>query len=80
MPNNINRREALKVAGTLTGAALFGSLTACETPTQQQQPAASGGPMTRAANPNEEYVWLSANANLPVFTIHDHQGLNLVGY
>ena len=33
----------------------------------------------KAVNANEEYVWLSANANLPLFTSHDHPALRLVG-
>jgi len=31
------------------------------------------------ANPEEEYVWLSANANLPLFTTHDHPALRIAG-
>src|SRR5678816_1669172 len=41
-------------------------------------PANSGG-SPRAPRPNEEYVWLSANANLPLFTMHDHPALQLAG-
>jgi ABC-type sugar transport system substrate-binding protein len=76
--NPIPRRDLLKLTALGTGATALGMLTGCEqressTPT----PAPSGS--AKPVNPNEEYVWLSANANLPLFTVHDHPALRLAG-
>jgi|KBSSwiStaDraftv2_1062776.scaffolds.fasta_scaffold107133_3 ABC-type sugar transport system substrate-binding protein len=76
--NQLARRDLLKLASFGAGAAALGALTGCE----QREPAASAtttAASSRAANPNEEYVWLSANANLPLFTTHDHPALRLAG-
>lgn len=74
----MNRRDAMKTAGMAAGVALLGG--GCE---QQHAPgeAASegGGPVRSRAVANEEYVWLSANANLPLFTAHDHPALRQIG-
>jgi ABC-type sugar transport system substrate-binding protein len=72
--NELSRRELLKLAALGGGAVPF--LAGCE---KAEAPAASalpGGQKT-AVNPNEEYVWLSANANLPLFTAHDQPALRL---
>ncbi|MCA9183785.1 MAG: substrate-binding domain-containing protein [Planctomycetales bacterium] len=70
--NHWNRRSALSLAG----GALLG-LTGCE-----QRPG-SIAPTTRrdgaTSYANEEYVWLSANASLPLFTKRDHPALRLAG-
>lgn len=78
MGKNVTRRDALTAAGTLAGAGLLGSLLACEKPNERTAPTSSaiGG---KAVDPNEEYVWLSANASLPLFTAHDHPALRLAG-
>ena len=64
----INRRTALKAAGVSV------LLAGCE-----KQSSSSGGRTSSRASADEEYVWLSANANLPLFTAHDHPALRLVG-
>jgi len=65
----VNRRSALKV-GAVTALA---SLTACE-----KRPTAARATGTRGSK-DEEYVWLSANANLPLFTAADHPALEQAG-
>jgi ABC-type sugar transport system substrate-binding protein len=67
MTRGFSRRTALKVAGVSV------LLTGCE------KPAGLGGRASSRASADEEYVWLSANANLPLFTAHDHPALRLVG-
>lgn len=78
--NDITRREALKTAGMLAGgaAAAAAFLAGCE---QKPAPVASGS-TPAAAKPmaDEEYVWLSANANLPLFTKHDHPALMVAAH
>jgi ribose transport system substrate-binding protein len=64
----MNRRTALKVAG------ISALLAGCE-----RRTSSSGGRASTRATADEEYVWLSANANLPLFTAHDHPALRLVG-
>ncbi len=66
-----SRRTWLK-ALALAGAA--GCLPAC---TQQPQPPAGSGPQPKADYSNEEYVWISPNANLPLYKAHDHPALEL---
>ncbi len=80
------RREVFQTAGilggALAGAGLFAALGGCETksaPESAPAPGAAGGDRPRAPKADEEYVWLSANANLPLFTAHDHPALHLVG-
>ena len=65
----LSRRHALK--RTIAGTALLGTFTGCERPLSQ------GGVAGKKDLSNEEYVWLSANANLPLFTTHDHPALKL---
>lgn len=66
------RRSILSAAG----GALLG-MTGCE----QRPGTTSNSPRTAgaASYADEEYVWLSANANLPLFTKRDHPALRLVG-
>ncbi len=66
MSNKISRRDMLKVGGATAGAAAF---------------AAIGKPSFNIvrAQAQEEYVWLSANAHLPLFVAHDHPALMQVG-
>ena len=78
--NKLTRRDAIKTAGAITGASVLASVTGCEK-SQRDSPSSKG---TAAADgsgsfANEEYVWLSANANLPLFAAHDHPALRLVG-
>ncbi len=75
----LTRRDLLKIASLGAGAAAAGALTGCE----KREPSASASPSAAGrAKPSyahEEYVWISANANLPLFTLHDHPALRLVG-
>jgi ribose transport system substrate-binding protein len=75
MNKNITRRQAFETTGLIAGAALLSSVAGCE-----KQPTASNtiAPSEKPSS-NEEYVWLSANANLPLFTAHDHPALQLAG-
>src|SRR5687768_14205120 len=80
-PNLMNhhrqtRRSALKKTMLAAGSAAMLPLAGCEKPRTQSEP---GRAQPRAARGDEEYVWLSANANLPLFTAHDHPALRLIG-
>jgi ABC-type sugar transport system substrate-binding protein len=66
----VTRRDALRSAGALAGATFLAGLTGAEKSFAQATAKSSG---------EEEYVWLSANANLPLFVAHDHPALRLVG-
>lgn len=76
--NDMNRRVALKTGITAGGVVLAG-LTGCEKPTPSgPSSSADAAPGQGRASPHEEYVWLSANANLPLFTAHDHPALRQI--
>lgn len=78
MNTQLTRRDLLKLAAAGTGVGAAALLSGCEErPPNVLVPAPRDG--IRATNPNEEYVWLSANANLPLFTTHDHPALRLAG-
>jgi ABC-type sugar transport system substrate-binding protein len=79
MKTTLTRRELFRLASLGTGAAALGALTGCEKPEATSAPSADTDRTTRKGNVNEEYVWLSANANLPLFTTHDHPALRLAG-
>src|SRR5688572_21782846 len=66
MLKTLKRRTVLKSAGT---AALL-AFTGCE-----QRPSPAGGRLATRASRDEEYVWISANSNLPLFTAADHPAL-----
>jgi ribose transport system substrate-binding protein len=70
----IGRRGAMRAM--LGGVAGLAALPGCE---RRGTPANSGGPGSAAHSPDEEYVWLSANAHLPLFVAHDHPALFRVG-
>jgi ABC-type sugar transport system substrate-binding protein len=71
-PNNLTLREAIRSVGVLAGTTLLTGLAGSENSfAQSKDKTESGG--------NEEYVWLSANANLPLFVAHDHPTLRLAG-
>ncbi len=79
LKTELTRRGLLRLASLGTGAATLGALLGCEKPEAASDPAASGDRVKRASQAGEEYVWLSANANLPLFTTHDHPALRLAG-
>ena len=66
---NFSRRDVLCSAATIGVASLAG----CE---NVENPNRSAG--DAASYAHEEYVWLSANANLPLFAAHDHVALRAV--
>jgi ribose transport system substrate-binding protein len=70
----VSRRDALKRAGIIAGSSLLASFTGCEKPPVSSQTTSSEGNRRGDAS-NEEYVWISANANLPVFVSRDHPAL-----
>jgi len=65
------RRGMLSAAGGM----MLG-LSGCESPPGTTTRQASG---QRQSYADEEYVWLSANASLPLFTKRDHPALRLAG-
>jgi ribose transport system substrate-binding protein len=72
MTRKLNRRQAI----VLGGVGVVGTLAGCEkAPQQSGGVQESGGKQSYG---DEEYVWISANANLPLFTAHDHPALKLV--
>ena len=76
MTKHLNRRQALQL-GAVGSAGVFAGLAGCEKAPQQGRSVQSSADKTSYAD--EEYVWLSANSNLPLFTAHDHPALRLVG-
>jgi ABC-type sugar transport system substrate-binding protein len=66
--NKASRRNVILAATTLGLAGCARSIP--------EQPAAQ---KNRVHNPDEEYVWISANANLPLFVAHDHPALFQAG-
>jgi len=66
----MRRRDALKVGAIVAAATIAG----CE-----RRPSSAGGPSAIRASRDEEYVWISANANLPLFTAADHPALDQAG-
>ena len=77
MNTQLTRRDLLKLASIGTATSALGLLSGCEE--RGTHTAASPNQSAKSVNPNEEYVWLSANANLPLFTAHDHPALRLAG-
>lgn len=67
----------LEAGAALAGVGALSALGGCEKAPTAASPSRSAS--GQAKDPNEEYVWLSANANLPLFTAHDHPALRLVG-
>jgi len=74
MKRGLNRRQAIH-AGALGAAGVLGAWTGCEKAPQQN----GATQQSTQSHADEEYVWISANANLPLFTAHDHPALRLVG-
>ena len=63
----------LKSVGMAAGASALATMTGCER--QPEAPATRDGARRRPAASNEEYVWLSAAVNLPMFVARDHRAL-----
>lgn len=70
MRNIISRRNAV-LAGL---SPLFGCGRKNVSPPEGQKTAGR-----TAVSPDEEYVWVSANSNLPLFVAHDHPALQQAG-
>ena len=70
-----NRRDLFgaAAAGVILGAA------GCEQPPSAPAGGGTAG-APRASVADEEYVWISANANLPLFVAHDHPALRQIGH
>ena len=68
----VTRRHALLGAATL-------SVAGCGREDSAPRQAASGNADRSKVSPGEEYVWISANANLPLFVAHDHPALFQAG-
>lgn len=67
------RRDVLSLGAGLAGGATLSTFA-------RQEDRASGGTSAgRGRGRGGEYVWLSANAHLPLFVAHDHPALKLVG-
>src|SRR5690348_2719210 len=71
LQKGVTRRDALRSAGVLAGATFLTGLAGSEKSIAQST--------TEKSTSDEEYVWLSANANLPLFVAHDHPALKVVG-
>ncbi len=65
----MQRRQFLGAVGVL----------AMPTGCKQQSPCPERPGTAATASPDEEYVWISANANLPLFVAHDHPALFQAG-
>jgi len=65
MSNKISRRNLIRGTSAAAGAAALASVF--------------GRSFNVSAQAQEEYVWLSANANLPLFVGHDHPALLQIG-
>ena len=70
--NSLTRREAIRSVGVLAGTSLLTGFAGSENSFGQSKEKSE-------SSSNEEYVWLSANANLPLFVAHDHPALRLAG-
>ena len=69
-----SRRDVLKISGAAAGASL---LSGCE---KKDDATPRGSDVAEKADySNDEYVWLSAHANLPLYVAHDHVALRQVG-
>jgi ribose transport system substrate-binding protein len=68
---DITRRELLRHAGLATGIGALASIPGCG-----KSPSAGVGRDTGDYS-DEEYVWISANSNLPLFVAHDHPALKV---
>jgi ABC-type sugar transport system substrate-binding protein len=70
-----SRRDLLAAAA---GGMLFG-IAGCEERPGAATGGSGGSAGAKQSYADEEYVWVSANANLPLFTKRDHPALRLAG-
>lgn len=75
--SQISRRQLLKIATLGTGGLALGALGGCEKRTAVSDSEGKPASGVRTSHMDEEYFWISANANLPLFTRHDHPALKL---
>jgi ribose transport system substrate-binding protein len=69
------RRDIVVLGGGMAVGAVLSTFVSPERQARQSV----GSRITPDADPQEEYVWASANAHLPLFVAHDHKALFLVG-
>lgn len=69
------RRDLIALGAGLAGGAALAHWAGLE----HRGAAASAGANGAARTGREEYVWLSANARLPLFVAHDHPALEIAG-
>ncbi len=69
--HDFNRRELLRHVGLAASLGAVAALPGCD-----RSGAVSVGRDTGDYS-HEEYVWISANSNLPLFVTHDHQALKV---
>jgi ABC-type sugar transport system substrate-binding protein len=72
MKREFARRQFMQLAGWCGGAALATASTGCG---GSAEPSAAPG--AKQDYSHEEYVWLCANVNLPLFKAHDHPALEI---
>ena len=65
---NVTRRDLLLAGSGMAGGAALSTYA-------RQEDRVDGGPNRARGRHNEEYIWLSANRDLPLFVAHDHQAL-----
>jgi ribose transport system substrate-binding protein len=69
------RRDVLVLGGGMAAGAALSTFVSPE----RRAGGRDGSPGPRRAPGDEEYVWVSANAHLPLFVAHDHPALFQVG-
>lgn len=81
MSKRVSRRNVLRTTCVAAGSAILTSVAGCER--KNTPPSASTGavpgPAPVRGSFDEEYVWVSANTNLPLFVARDHVALTQVG-
>lgn len=68
---DLTRREILQKTGLMAGLGALAAIPGCDTSTN-----VGIGRKTEDYS-DEEYVWISANSNLPLFVAHDHPALKV---
>jgi ABC-type sugar transport system substrate-binding protein len=73
------RRDMLVLAGGMAGGAVLAKYVSPERSASANVAAGEVAPRHNAGDRGEEYVWVSANAHLPLFVAHDHPALFQIG-